>query len=75
MSRATTPSPMVASTKVSQTRPVPSGRANPRVNSDEPLTTQASLRLPTSRPQKMNANPTAMSMHQANGSDTRAAGA
>ena len=46
MRRATTPRPMVASTNVSQIRPPPSGLAKPRVNKDEPLVTQASLKLP-----------------------------
>ena len=66
---------MVASTNVSQIRPPPSGLAKPRVNKDEPLVTQASLKLPMSRPQKTKEKPTAMSMHQANGRDTNATGA
>ena len=69
------PRPMVASTKVNQIRPGPSGLAKPRVNRDDPLVIQASSIDPTPRPQKMSANPTAMSMDQANGSETRATGA
>ena len=69
------PRPMVASTKVNMMRSAPSGRAKPRVNSDDPLVIQASLREPTPRPQNTRANPTAISIDHAKGKETRATGA
>ena len=48
MRRATRPSPIVASTKAIQMRPVPSGLENPSVVREEPLISNAlcQVRLP-----------------------------
>ena len=52
------PSPKPASTKLSATRPQPSGRSKPRVNSDDPDVANASYSGSIPVPQKIAVNPT-----------------
>ena len=75
MSRATSPRPIVASTKVSQMRAPPSGSAKPSVNSDDPLTSKEWVTEPVLIPQKMIEKPTVTVSIHTNGRLTRAIGA
>ena len=75
MRRATSPSPMTASMKASQMRPVPSGLQKPRVVSEEPLISKAfcHVRLPV--PQNTKVKATTIMIIQTNGRLTSATGA
>ena len=69
------PRPMPASTKAMNTRQVPGGRTKPKVSSDEPLVTNASLTGRTPVPQPTAAKPITISATHRAGSRTRASGA
>ena len=66
---------MVASTKVSQIRAVPSGSANPRVNSDDPLISKERWALSWLMAQKTNEKPKVTESIQTRGRLTSATGA
>ena len=76
MSRATRPSPIVASTKAIQILPVPLGSANPMVVSDETLISKARGPGQVPRaPVDASVNASIMMIIQASGRLTRATGA
>ncbi len=67
MRSATSPSPIVASTKASQMRAVESGSEKPRVVSDDPLISNAFVRARPPVPQKMRVNAITIRIIQTSG--------
>ena len=72
---ASRPIPTVASTNATTAPPTPSGRSNPSVKSDEPLTTTASPNEPPSIAQKIPEKPSRLASNQSSGRPSTEIGA